>query len=367
MIKLCGNSIVAPLIKIFNCAISSEVFPNKWKKGNITPVHKKSSKHIISNYRPISLLPIFGKIFEKIIFNNLYSYFDLKNIFAKEQSGFRSGDSCVSQLIAITHDIYKSLSAVSSHETRGVFLDMSKAFDKVWHTGLLFKLKQYGVEGDLYNILDNYLHDRKQRVVLNGQVSDWEDVTAGVPQGSVLGPLLFLIYINDLPDNLFSKAKLFADDTSIFSTVFDSSKSEDDLNNDLSTISKWAFQWKMVFNPDPNKQATEVVFSHKRNSDPQPDIFFNNNRVMNVPFHKHLGLILDSKLNFSYHLQDKFSKANKGIGLIKKLFHMYHVKLFLPFTKLMLDPILTMLMSYMTSLKTKPFVTKSNQSSTMQL
>ena len=121
------------------------------------------------------------------------------------------------------------------------------------------------MEGDFYNILKHYLQNRKQRVVLNGQSSSWLDINAGLPQGSVLGPLLFLIYINDLPENLVSVSKLFADDTSIFSTVSDINKSTEELNRDLSTVNNWAFQWKTAFNLDPNKQATESFFLAKEN------------------------------------------------------------------------------------------------------
>ena len=320
MIQVCGDSIIPPLKIIFESAIKSGNFPDSWKKGNIIPVHKKESKNLIKNYRPISLLPIFGKIFEKVIYNNLFKYFQENKFISDNQSGFRSGDSCTSQLIAITHEIYKAFDVNPSLETRGVFLDISKAFDKVWHDGLLHKLKCLGVEGDFYNILENYLKNRKQRVVLNGQSSSWLDINAGVPQGSVLGPLLFLIYINDLPENLVSVTKLFADDTSIFSTVFDINKSSEDLNRDLSTVNNWAFLWKMAFNPDPNKQATEVVFSRRRKPDNHPALYFNDAPVTTAPFKKHLGLFLDKKLTFGHHLNEKISKANKDIGLIKRLY-----------------------------------------------
>ena len=141
--------------------------------------------------------------------------------------------------------------------------DISKAFDKVWHQGLLYKLKQNGISGNLLEILTGFLKDRKQRVVLNGQNSLWANIEAGVPQGSILGPLLFLIYINDLPDNQSTNVKLFADDTSLFSAVHDITTSSCDLNYDLIRVREWAFQWKMRFNPELSKQAQEVIFTRK--------------------------------------------------------------------------------------------------------
>ena len=128
------------------------------------------------------------------------------------------------------------------YEIRGVFLDISKAFDKVWHEGLVFKLKQNGISGNLLNIFEDFLRNRKQRVVLNGQTSNWENIHAGVPQGSILGPLLFLIYINDLAENLSSNPKLFADDTSLFSAVRDLNTSANEINDDLKKIETWAHQ-----------------------------------------------------------------------------------------------------------------------------
>ena len=123
----------------------------------------------------------------------------------------------------------------------------------MWHQGLLLKLKSCGAEESIFYLLENYLENRKQRVILHGQCSSWKNIVSGVPQGSVLGPLLFLIYINDLPNGIVSICKIFADDTSIFSKVFEKNSSQNILNNDLSVISEWAFQWKMQFNPDSNK------------------------------------------------------------------------------------------------------------------
>ena len=155
-----------------------------------------------------------------------------------------------------------------------VFLDISKAFDKVWHEGLLYKLKQNVISGNLLETLTDFLKDRKQRVVLNGQNSSWANVEAGVPQGSILGPLLFLIYINDLPDNLSTNVKLFADDTSLFSVVHDITTASCDLNYDLNREREWAFQWKMSFNPEPSKQAHEVIFTRKLQKKDYPPFIF---------------------------------------------------------------------------------------------
>ena len=156
-------------------------------------------------------------------------------LISPKQSGFRPGDSCINQLLSITHDIFTSFD--NSLEVRGVFVDISKAFDKVWHDGLIYKLKLNGMKDKLLCLLIDFLKNRQQRVVLNGQSSSWTKVNAGVPQGSILGPLLFLIYINDLPNGLQSNPKLFAGDT-FFSTAQDITTSSVSLNNDLTKISQ---------------------------------------------------------------------------------------------------------------------------------
>ena len=168
-------------------------------------------------------------------------------------------------------------------------------------------------------LFENYLCNRKQRVVLNGSCSDFFTIESGVPQGSVLDPLLFLIYINDLETNIKSNIKFFADDTMLFSIVNDPLISAIDLNHDLNVIQQWAHQWKMEFNPDRTKQATEVLFSCKKCKPFHPQLAFNGAPVKTMNEQKHLGLILDSGLSFTKHLNEKITKAKKNIGLIKQL------------------------------------------------
>ena len=302
MLLLCDDSVSIPLQIIYSNILSTSIYPDIWKLANVTPIFKKGDKQLINNYRPISLLPICGKILEKLIFNQLYSYLHTKNLITKNQSGFRPGDSTTNQLLFLIDEIHQAFDCTLS------------AFD-VRHEGLVFKLEQNGISGSL----QNYLNNRNQRVVLNGSSSEFSSIESGVPQGSILGPLLFLIYTNDLEKNIKSNIKFFADDTMLFSIVNDPHISASELNHDLDVINKWAYQWKLEFNPDPLKQATEVLFSGKKNIFNHPQIFFNGIVVAKVKEQKHLGLILESNLSFSKHLSEKIKKAKQNLGIIKHL------------------------------------------------
>ena len=189
MIKTCDSCIVDPLCMIFEKCLSTGLYPSSWKKANIIPIHKKESRQSKKNYRPISL---FGKIFEKLLFDDMYEHLNANRLLSENESGFRPGDSTVNQLLAITHKIYSGFDQIPSRETRAVFLDLSKAFDRVWHAGLLYKLEGNGISGNLLKLIRSFHSHRQQRVTFNEQSSEWREVSAGVPQGFVLGPLFCL-------------------------------------------------------------------------------------------------------------------------------------------------------------------------------
>ena len=169
--KVCGPSIYKPLEIIFNQCLEISVFPSEWKKGNIVPIHKKEDKQMFQNYR-LSLLPICGKILERLMFDEMFEFFIENKLISSSQSGFKPGDSCINQLVSNTHEVYSSFD--EGLEVRSIFfLDISKAFDKVWHDGIIFKLTQNGMSGNSLILLRDFLNERKKRVILNGQFSTW--------------------------------------------------------------------------------------------------------------------------------------------------------------------------------------------------
>ena len=190
----------------------------------------------------------------------MYKHLCTNGLLTDHQSGFCPCDSTINQLLSISHKIYTGFKERPSRETRAVFLDFSKAFDKVWHEGLLYKFECNGISRNLLKLIRNFLSNRKQRVLLNGKNSEWAEISAGVPQGSVLGPLFFLVYINDLVGNVRCDIKLFADDTWLFSVIYDKSKTAAELDRDLERVRLWAWQWKMKFNTEKTER---VIFSAK--------------------------------------------------------------------------------------------------------
>ena len=219
ILKNCSNILCKPLVTLFNKSLTEGVFPSLWKQANVCPVFKKGSKSDKTNYRPISLLSNMSKVFEKIVYKRLYEYLTENNLLTEQNSGFKKNDSTVNQLLKIVHQIYQDIN--DGKDTCMVFLDVSKAFDKVWHEGLIFKIQQMGIVGILLNWFENYISERYQNVVLNGVTSNVCFLESGVPQWSILGPLLFLIYINDIIDDMECHINLFADDTSVQQRITD--------------------------------------------------------------------------------------------------------------------------------------------------
>ena len=310
-----GQTIVPALTKLFQLSLDSCTFDSSWKRANVTHLHKKNDRANMSNYRPVSLLSTLGKIMEKIIFKHVYNYLVDHALITQYQSGFLPGVSTVSQLTELYHSFCQALS--KKEQVRVVFLDISKSFDKVWHRGLIFKLSQTGISGGLLNWFSNYLHDRQQRVIINGQCSDWGHICAGVPQGSVLGPLLFLIYINDLSKIIqSSQIRMFADDTCLFVTNKDRERAQVTLNRDLHLISNWAHQWLVTFSPP--KTESKLV-SNKKDRDSIPDIVFQGEVIKNVSSHKHLGVFISSDLKWNNHIEYLCERASKKLSMLKSL------------------------------------------------
>ena len=226
-----ADSVSPVLTDIFNTSLFTAKVPDIWKQSNVSPVFKKDDKTNVENYRPISLISSVGKTFEKVVYKHIHNFILANQIITPFQSGFMPGDSTVNQLTDMYNTFCRALD--EGKEVRVVFCDISKAFDRVWYRGLLAKLYHYGIIGNLHKWFENYLTDRIQRVTISFGSSDWVSVNAGVPQGSILGPLLFLLYINYIVHEINSSIRLFADDTSIYIIVDFPDSAAQILNIDL--------------------------------------------------------------------------------------------------------------------------------------
>ena len=251
---------------------------------------------------------------ERCVHKHIFNYISENSLLTPFQSGFIQSDSTTFQLL---HTYHSFLEAVDSgKEVRVVFCDISKAFDRVWHKGLLHKLACMGISGSLLQWFQRYLSNRRQRVVLNGVESNWADVLAGVPQGSILGPLLFLIYINDIVNNIRSSIRLFADDTSIYIIIDDPQTAAFILNSDLDTINVWANDWLVDFNPT---KTTSLLISRRQLPIAHPPLEMNNVILNETTSHRHLGLTFSNTCNWSDHIQRVTDTAWSRLNLMRAL------------------------------------------------
>jgi hypothetical protein len=317
LLKEAGNTISKSLCTIFNRSIKKGMFPQLWKLANVHPLFKNGDPMNITNYRPVSVLNIVSKVFEKIMYKHFYNFFIQNNCITQEQSGFLPNVSTISQLCELTHEITKNMAA--NKDTIMVFLDISKAFDKVWHKGLIYKLCRLGINGNLLKWTTSYLTERKQRVMMNGLTSEWGILRGGVPQGSVLGPLFFLIYINDLVTHVEkSSIRLFADDTCLFTSGLNYKTLLDNLNHDLNNIQCWSDRWLVSFSPKKT-EAMLLTQKNKQHKYPMEGLYFFNKQIDFVSSHRHLGLILDRNMSWKNHINHISSSTSRMLNVMKSL------------------------------------------------
>ena len=309
-----SDVISKPLCDLYNNSLNTSRVPLDWKCSNVCAVFKKGDPSDPSNYRPISLLNTMEKVFERIVFKHVFNFLRDTNFFTASQSGFMPGDSTVNQLTYLYNTFCRALD--EGLEVRVIFFDVSKAFDKVWHRGLLLKLENAGIQGNLLSWFSNYLQNRRQRVILPGVSSPLADIMAGVPQGSILGPLLFLVYINDIVNDIGSQINLFADDTSLAIIVDTPDSAGRRLQKDVDTISVWASTWLVKFNP---LKSESLVISRKRNKPLHPDVYMHNTPIPSVVSHKHLGVLMSNDGSWHLQLDSVKSKAWSRVDNMKRL------------------------------------------------
>ena len=313
VVKRIGPFISTPLSHIFNLALSSGVFPSGLKIAKVIPIFKKDDPHTFSNYRPISLLPCFSKILERLIYNRLVNFLSTYNILHENQYGFRKQHSTDLALL----DIYDKISSALSNRlhTIGIFLDLSKAFDTIDHNILLTKLHHYGIRGTPLALLTDYLHNRKQFTSFNSHSSGLLPVPCGVPQGSILGPLLFLLYVNDIPNASRSLSFiLFADDTNIFLSHHDLRALVQTFNTEITHVIDWFKANKLSL----NVSKTNFIHFKTGNKTNKIKITIDNTDIKPVDSSKFLGVIIDQNLNWHKHITKITNQISRSLGIIKK-------------------------------------------------
>ena len=318
IVKSVISAIASPLADIFNISFKYGVFPDLLKNAKITPIFKADDKSMINNYRPISVLPVFSKILEKLMYQRLISFLDQHKVLNDNQYGFRENHSTDMALINMIDQISSEMD--NKQYSIGIFLDLSKAFDTIDHSILLQKLETYGIRGIALSWFRSYLSNRSQCVTVNGKISDYLPITCGVPQGSILGPLLFILYINDLVNtSRLLKFIMFADDTNIFYSHKSLTELIHIVNIELNQVSNWLKANKLSL----NVKKTHFILFHfrQRKIDQLPSVLIDNNIIEQVKSTKFLGVVINENLTWTDHINILINKCSKNVGILRKLRH----------------------------------------------
>jgi hypothetical protein len=312
--KRFGTRLTQPLSMLLNLIFETGQYPERWKIAHITPIYKKKGPRTDkTNYRPISILPTLSKICESVIHERLVKHLLENNIITDKQAAYLQGDSTAQQLMFLTNKIKKAWACKKIVQT--VFLDVSAAFDAVWHRGLIEKLKQINIKDKLLDLLTSYLDKRTAVTVVDGIQSKPLPIQAGVPQGSRLGPILFILYMNDITHDLTSLPLIYADDTSLVAIGDNTSETAEMLNSDLMKISEWAKIWKVKFNASKSK---DLIFSKTLQNNSLP-VILNGTVIDRVGRHKHLGVTLTPTLEWNTHLTNVIRQANLKMSILYKV------------------------------------------------
>ena len=311
VLKECASSVAPIFQKIYQKSVTTGILPQDWLKANVSPIFKKGDRSLPINYRPVSLTCIACKQLEHILYTNIIHHFEDHLILNDKQHGFRSGRSCETQLAGLVDDLARTLD--NRGRTDVCIMDFSKAFDTVPHQRLLLKLDHLGIRSHIKRWIAGFLTKRQQRVVLDGQSSSTSPVTSGVPQGTVLGPLLFLAYINDLPDQLISNIRLFADDVILYRPI-NTPEDTDILQNDINSLHNWEKTWQMKFNIS---KCFIMNVTHQRKFVPH-EYHLGDSILQVVSNHPYLGVNLSNNLSWASHINQTVNKANSVLGLLKR-------------------------------------------------